>query len=80
MGYTIKVSTDTLKTLTEDELALLLYVVNSHNPKLLKCDVSPNLLKSIHLWKLKEMLKKAEPNLVDDAKPIFSCLLQKLGI
>lgn len=73
-------STDTLKTLTDDELALLLYVVNSHTPKLLNCEITPNLLKSIHVWKLDEMLKKAEPNLLDEAKPIFACVLEKLGI
>ena len=73
-------STDTLKTLKDDELALLLYVVNSHTPKILNCEVTPNLLKSIHLWKLTEMLKKAEPNLLEEAKPIFTCVLEKLGI
>lgn len=73
-------TSETLKTFTDDELALLLYVVNSHTPKLLNGEVTPNLLKSIHLWKLSEMLKKAEPNLLDEAKPIFTCVLEKLGI
>lgn len=73
-------SNETLKSLTDDELAILLYAVNSHTPKILKCEIGPHLLKSIHLWKFKEILKKVEPDLTDDAKPIFNCLLTKLGI
>lgn len=73
-------NTDKLNEFTSDELALLLYVVNNHKPRILNCEVTPHLLKYIHLWKLDEMLKKAEPNLTDEAKPIFSCVLEKLGI
>lgn len=73
-------STDTLKKFTDDELALLLYAVNSHKPPILNCEVTPHLLKSIHLWKLEEVLKKSQPNLTEEGKPIFSCVIEKLGI
>jgi hypothetical protein len=74
------VSNDTVKSLTEDELSMLLFIVNSHTPKILNCDVNPHLLKSIHGWKLKEMLNKAEPNLLEEHRSTFNCLREKLGL
>lgn len=74
------VSSETLKTLTDDELAMLLFVVNNHKPRLLSYEIDRNILKSMHLRKLVEVLKKVEPDLLEHAKPIFSCLLEKLGI
>ena len=73
-------STETLKSLTEDELAMLLYLVNTSEPKMFSYDLNPMELRFIHLWKFHEILSKGGPVVIEEAKPIFNGLVQKLGL
>lgn len=73
-------STETLKSLTEDELAMLLYLVNTSEPKMFSYDLNPMELRSIHLWKFHEILSKSADNVLDESKLIFNGLIQKLGL
>jgi hypothetical protein len=74
------VSTETLKSFTDDELAMLLFLVNTSVPRMLPYDLTPHELRMIHLWKFKEIMARAEPNLSDVGKPIFIGLSTKLGL
>lgn len=74
------VSTDTLKSLSPDELGMLLFLVNTHKPRLMSYELTAMDLRLIHGWKFKEILGKSEPTLTDDAKPVFKSLVEKLGL
>ena len=70
-----------LATLTEDELALALYVVNilSH-PGIPKGEFTPRELTWFKKDALNHKLMEAVPKLAPEAHPIFISLMSKLGL
>ena len=71
---------ETLKSLTEDELALLLTLANSCSPRILPYEMKPSDLCFICDRKFKDILNKAKENLNEEGKPIFDGLSSKLGL
>ena len=69
-----------LQSLTEDELAMVLYIVNVLKPMEPKMEITPRLLTVMnHAFLVKKLVDSF--NLVKpEAYPIYSSLLTKLGI
>jgi len=68
------------KSLTEDELAMLLFLCNDKNAPILPYEITEDILLYVKHTTLCNLLLKSEPNLTDEGKPIFTCLKTKLGI
>lgn len=69
-----------LQTLSEDELCLCLYVVNITFPTLPKIEYEPRNLTWIRHDMLIKKLTDAFPRLNPEAHPIFTSLMEKLGV
>ena len=69
-----------LNSLTEDELALALYVVNVHAPSLSGVEIPPQGLTWFKKGVLEKKIGEAFPALKKEAHPTFSSLLNKLGV
>lgn len=68
-----------LETLTEDELALLLYIVNVKDPvSSPKMEFSPKHVLWIKHALLLKKVETQEPNLTDEGKVIHKSLMAKL--
>ena len=69
-----------LNSLTDDEIAVVLYIVNCLEPKVLPYELGPRLLCSIKHHKLCERVVKSEPFINELGMPILVSLKSKLGI
>ncbi len=69
-----------LNSLTDDEIAVVLYIVNCLEPKILPYELGPRLLCSIKHHKLCERVVKSEPFINELGMPILVSLKSKLGI
>jgi hypothetical protein len=70
-----------LETLTEDELALALYIVNVIEPlDIPKMQFEPRQLTWFRHEALVEKLVRAFPKLLPEGHPIFVSLMEKLGV
>jgi hypothetical protein len=70
-----------LETLTEDELALALYVVNVIEPlEAPKMEFEPRHLTWFRHQALVEKLVRAFPKLLPEGHPTFVSLMEKLGV
>lgn len=82
IGYdACRMTLNQLETLTEDELALALYVVNVIEPlDIPKMQFEPRQLTWFRHEALVEKLVRAFPKLLPEGHPIFVSLMEKLGI
>lgn len=69
-----------LNSLTEDELALALYVVNTLSPVGAVGEIPPRGLTWFRKGMLEQKLHQCFPHLTKEAHPIFSSLLTKLDM
>lgn len=70
-----------LKTLTEDEMALALYIVNVIEPlDIPKIELEPRHLTWFRHDALVHKLVRAFPRLLPEGHPIFVSLMEKLGV
>lgn len=72
------ISQETISSLTDDELAMVLYIVN----KIYTCGIkiSPQLLKSYKYKNLATHVYNSRPKIKDDYFPIYQGLCNKLKI
>ena len=68
-----------LKSLTQDELNLLLYIVNVVEPFHSKIKINGNMLLCINHDALTWMVAKQEPKMTDEGKFVFKSLMLKLN-
>lgn len=69
-----------LKSLNEEELSMLLYMLNTIAPRLLPYEVTKNVIPYIKNRYLEFLIKSFESHVTEDGKHIFSCLKEKLQI
>ena len=69
---------ETLQSLTEDELAMLLYILNEE-PPLPITEVTPQMVLSYKLDALTWKLSQWEPRVKDEFKEIFNQLMFKIS-
>jgi len=69
-----------LHSLTEDELAMLLYIVNVLKPVEPKIEITPQLLTVFKHSALVEKIVNCHGAVKPEAYPIFFSLLTKLGV
>lgn len=74
------VKLERLKSLNEEELSMLLYILNTITPRLLPYEVTKNVIPYIKNRYLEFLIKSFEPQITEDGKHIFSCLKEKLQI
>jgi len=71
---------DQLDSLTEDELVMALYIVNHLFPVSLVGEISPRGLTWFRKGELEKKIQQAFPHIKREAHPVFSGLLNKLGL
>lgn len=69
-----------LNSLSEYEMALTLYIVNIHTPSLPGVEIPPQGLTWFKKGMLEKKIGETFPALTKEAHPIFSSLLNKLGV
>lgn len=69
-----------LESLTEDELAIALYVVNTLRPVKPPIEIPPRGLTWFKKGMLEQKLVECFNNVNPEAHPIYSSLLSKLGV
>lgn len=69
-----------LKSLNEEELNMLLYILNTTSPRLLPYEVTKNVIPYLKNRYLEFVIKSVEPKITEDGKHIFSCIKEKLQI
>jgi len=69
-----------LKSLNDDEIALALYIVNVHAPSLTGVEIPTQGLTWFKKGALEKKIGESFPALKKEAHPVFSSLLNKLGI
>lgn len=70
---------DQLRSLNDDETAMLWYIINKLQPPVLSTDeMDPSVFTSINKYHLVERVLKAEQFIKDEAKPIYESLKLKL--
>lgn len=69
-----------LESLTEDELAMALYVVNVLRPPKPQIEIPPRGLTWFRKGELERLLIECFNNVKQEAHPIYSSLMTKLGV
>lgn len=67
------------ESLTEDELAMALYIVNTLTP-VMPYEIPPKGLMWFRKGALESRIQAAFPHVLKEAHPVFSSLLTKLGV
>jgi hypothetical protein len=74
------VKLERLKSLNEEEMNMLLYILNTTSPRLLPYEVTKDVIPYLKNRYLEFVIKSIEPKIAEDGKHIFSCLKEKLQI
>jgi hypothetical protein len=74
----MKLKNEHIQNLSEDELAMLLFIVNAVSPKILNYEITPNLIPSINHDALTGRVLQCEQFIKDEYKHIFNEMKRKL--
>jgi len=74
------VKLENLKSLNEEELSMLLYILNTITPRLLPYEITKCVIPYLKNRYLQFAIKQFESQVSEEGKHIFSCLKDKLQI
>lgn len=69
-----------LNSLNEDELNMLLYILNTTQPRILPYEFTKSIIPFLKTKYLEFIIKNAEPQIAEAGRHIFSCLKEKFQI